>query len=320
MENFNELIGWALSNRHSLGLRFENMQYISEWLPGAFDIRALSARRDGCIGRSVAHKDEVAVGTALMELIERITIAGSKSVFLSGIAAHFVRERAVLGAALEALERDAVLSHLRLNEPFYPLGLELLDRVVSNAPFSDQSRKRRVAWRLHRAESLFLDCETIICTARTTMDEGKEKVIFGFGSAHGIDREYIAASKALRECIQNVPLLLGHTCDEAVSLATFRSMSSWQPIHHGLLGLDPEYAKRVSEFFPDHPISGSYQGRERREFRLEEFDIQFLELANELRELRGHISVSQVSHTDLMQYYVGLDPYGGENSLPHFIG
>ncbi len=310
MENFEELTNWALAQR-KINLRFENLTYIKDWLPGYFDVRAICADSGvEIVGRSVAETDERAVGKSLIEMFERITLHRSKSKSLSGIAAHFDEDQAIINAALEAIERDAVLAHFNDGIPYKLQNLQPTDKAFGF--FLDKCRERNVSVSIYRAESLFQQCEVLICVAKRSDGKGVEKYIFGFGSAQSRES---AATKAILECVQNFPLLFSSRPVQAVSLTEFRSLSSWQPIHHGLLGLDPDYVRQIRHLFPDAQMDGP-DFREKRPFRLDDFDVRKLKIPDILEDLRDRMSVVQVSHRDLIEYDCGFKP----NSLPHFIG
>jgi len=276
MEDFKGLIDWAISQRQSIKLTLQNMTYISNWLTGYHDIRATSDLAPGLIGRSVASRDISAVGKALMELVERITHYYSNCSSLSGCAAHFNAEAASLTAALELIERDAVLVHFTQNEPFHPENFEILIPIIKSADFINKSKLRNIHWNLYRAESFYSNCCVMICTAKLVERNGTEKIIFGFGAATGINASTDAAAKALLECVQNLPILLSEVTYNSVSFNTFLSLKTVKPEHHGFLGLDGEYVKRIKHYFPT--AKRPKFRKETTKFKLSDFTFHFIGL------------------------------------------
>jgi hypothetical protein len=322
MADIGRITSWLLKNKKKFNIEIESIRSTQKYIENLADIR-VSAVIGGyeVVGRSVSDTAERALAISTCEFIERLLVHELNLYPGSGVAIHHDPEIAATNAAYELIERDAVLVHFIAGIPY--------SRIPSSQDFypaeacllREKLTEKQIYLEFYEARNCSENLHVVICRAKRN-----DRQIFGFGSSNALT---LAMTKALRETIQNLHLLIEKHNSSKTTLSRFEILKDLNPIHHGFLGLDPDYTNYIEPLFSNKPHKYS-EFSKNASIRVETYSEHKI-----LQEL--NLQLVKAQSEDLQKYFLGktepnkinigrfraFDPMFSEqnlNRMPHFIG
>lgn len=235
MARQSEVTEWILKNQNALDLQVTKLTWIDRALPGYVDL-AVSIKV-GAIrteGRGTDKSEEVALGKAVCEAIERVFCI-EKSIPSTGLAGHLSMDLAKVEAKKEFIERATLAQHLSSKIPF---------QLISKKPVQISLMGKVLAGHVHHFRlSVPSEFEVALVLYEATAAASAFGGVLGIGCESTYEE---ALTKAEIEALRSVAAL-DKVPITPLNYQEFQSIPSRRGEHRKRLLINPDYCRNLLE-------------------------------------------------------------------------